>query len=259
MSTQFDFDGRVALVTGATRGIGFAIARALLAAGARGVTITGRGEDRLAEAEYALAAPERVLSVAGSADDPEHADEAVRVTLARFGGCDVLVNNAGTNPGFGPLMTAELSGIEKTWAVNLTGPLLFARAAWHGAMSERGGTIVNIASIGGIVPMTGIGAYNIAKAGLIAMTRQLAQELAPNVRVNAIAPGVVKTRLSRALYAKNEASVAAGHPLGRIGEPEDVASAALFLASDAASWMTGETLVIDGGTLVRWQPLGAED
>lgn len=257
MATTFDFGGRVALVTGATRGIGLAIARAFLAAGARGVAITGRSEERLAAAAGELGAPERTLTVAGSSDDEAHAADAVRRTLERFEGCDVLVNNAGTNPAYGPLVECDLGAIEKTWSVNLRGPLVFTRAAWREALCERGGSIVNIASIGGLVPMAGIGAYNVAKAGLIALTRQLAQELAPGVRVNALAPGIVKTRLARALYEDKEAAVAAGHPLRRIGEPADIANAALFLASDAAAWITGETLVVDGGTLVRWSELDA--
>lgn len=251
-AAAYDYTGRVALVTGATRGIGFAIARALLAAGARGVTLTGRRADRLEAASAELDAPERTLLVAGSADDPAHADDAVAQTVARFGGCDVVVNNAGTNPAYGPLVENDLGAIEKVWSVNLKGPLLFARAAWQHAMRERGGTIVNMASIGGLAPMTGLGAYNVSKAGLIALTRQLAQELAPGVRVNALAPGIVKTRLSSALYADREPEVAARQPLARLGVPADVAQAALFLASDAAAWITGVTLVVDGGALVRW-------
>lgn len=246
----FDFSGKTAIVTGATRGIGLAIARAFLDGGATGVTLTGRKLERLEETNQTIDGGERALLVAGSSDDPEHAADAVAKTVARFGRCDVLVNNAGTNPAYGPLVDADMGAIEKTWSVNLKGPLVFTRAAWHGWMREHGGAIVNIASIGGITPMAGLGAYNISKAGLIAMTRQLAQELAPHVRVNALAPGIVKTRLAAALYADNEEEVAARFPLRRLGLPTDVAQAALFLASDAAAWITGETLVIDGGSLV---------
>jgi len=252
-ATTFDFSGRAALVTGATRGIGLAIAQAFLTAGASGVTITGRSRERLEAAAAALGAPERVALAAGSADDAAHLEAAVAETIARFGSCDVLVNNAGTNPAYGPLVDVDLGALDKTWSVNLKGPLLGTRAAWHGWMRAHGGVVVNTASIGGLAPMAGLGAYNVAKAGLIAMTRQLAQELAPGVRVNALAPGIVKTRLATALYEGKEAAVAARHPLGRLGVPEDIAQATLFLASDAASWITGETLVIDGGSLVRWK------
>jgi NAD(P)-dependent dehydrogenase (short-subunit alcohol dehydrogenase family) len=228
-----------------------AIARALLAAGARGVTITGRSSERLASAVAELAVSQRTLAVAGSADDAAHAADAVAQTVRHFGACEVLVNNAGTNPAYGPLVDVDLGAVEKTWSVNLKGPLIFARAAWHGWMREHGGVVLNIASIGGVMPMRDLGAYDVAKAGLIALTRQLAQELAPNVRVNALAPGIVKTRLSNALYAADEAAVAASQPLGRLGLPGDVAGAALFLVSDAAAWITGATLAIDGGALVR--------
>jgi NAD(P)-dependent dehydrogenase (short-subunit alcohol dehydrogenase family) len=246
----YDFSGRAALVTGATRGIGLAIARALLAAGAR-VTITGRQQARLEAAAGELGVGDRVLLVAGSADDPSHAEQAVAQTVARFGSCDLLVNNAGTNPAYGPLVENDLGAVEKVWAVNLKGPLLFTRAAWATWMREHGGSVVNMASIGGLAPMAGIGAYNVSKAGLIAMTRQLAHELAPLVRVNALAPGVVKTRLASALFENREAEVAATYPLGRLGVPDDVAQAALFLLSDGASWITGEILTVDGGKLVH--------
>jgi NAD(P)-dependent dehydrogenase (short-subunit alcohol dehydrogenase family) len=250
VGTTFDFSGKAAIVTGASRGIGLAIAQALLEAGATGVTLTGRKIERLQEADRTIDGRERTLLVAGSSDDPVHADDAVAQTVARFGRCDVLINNAGTNPAYGPLVECDLGAIEKTWSVNLKGPLVFSRAAWLGWMREHGGAIVNMASIGGLTPMAGLGAYNVSKAGLIAMTRQLANELAPRVRVNALAPGVVKTRLAAALYADREEEVAARFPLKRLGVPTDIAHAALFLASEAASWITGETLVVDGGTLV---------
>ena len=242
-------DGRVALVTGATRGIGFAVAQAFVAAGAR-VVITGRKPDGLADAARALGADDRIATVAGSSDDEAHAGRAVATAVERFGGCHVLVNNAGTNPAYGPLVDVDLGAVEKTWSVNLKGPLLFARAAWHGAMREHGGAIVNIASVGGLAPLAQLGAYNISKAGLMALTRQLAVELAPGVRVNAVAPAVVKTRLARTLFEGHEAEAAARYPLGRLGEPEDVANAVLFLASPQSAWMTGETVVLDGGAML---------
>jgi NAD(P)-dependent dehydrogenase (short-subunit alcohol dehydrogenase family) len=241
------FDGKVALVTGASRGIGEAIAVELLEAGANGVTITGRKPENLDETIQRIGDSDRVLALVARADDADAADRTVAATIERFGGCDVLVNNAGTNPAAGPLTKVDLGAVDKTWEVNLRGPLLWTRAVWRQAMSEHGGAIVNVASVGGLDPQPVIGAYNISKAGLIHMTRQLAQELAPGIRVNAVAPSVIRTRLSRLLWDGVEELTAAAHPLGRIGEPEDVAAAVAFLASDAASWITGVVLPVDGG------------
>ena len=159
-----------------------------------------------------------------------------------------MVNNAAINPAFGPLMDADLGAITKIFDANITGPLRFARAAWHGWMREHGGVILNVVSVGGMRPGPFIGAYNVSKAALIHLTRQLAQELAPGVRVNAVAPGLVKTDMARALWEPNEEGMAKAHPLRRIGVPDDIASAALFLLSDASSWLTGEVLVVDGGS-----------
>ena len=173
----------------------------------------------------------------------EYAIEAIE----RFGALDILVNNAGTNPAPGLLADVDLGAVEKTWAVNQRGPLIYAREAWRQTMAKRGGAIVNVASIGGIQPGPMIGAYNVSKAALIHLTRQLACEMAPGVRVNAVAPSVVRTRMASALWEGIEERTARAHPLGRIGEPEDVAAAILFLASAAASWITGVALPVDGG------------
>ena len=245
------FEGKTALVTGATRGIGLAIARRLLESGARGVAITGRKQERLDTASAELAAGDRVLALEGSSDDELHANYACAKTVESFGSLDILVNNAGTNPAYGNLTDVDLSAVDKVWSVNLRGPLLFVRAAWHTWMREHGGAIVNIASIGGYLPERKLGAYNISKAGLIMMTQQLANETGPNVRVNAVAPGVVKTRLSRALYEENEAGLAGALPLERLGVPEDIAALVAFLAHPASSWMTGETVTTDGGAMLR--------
>jgi len=244
---EIRFDGKVALVTGASRGIGEAIASQFLDSGASGVTITGRRQENLVETVDRLGTPERILPLVARADDAEAAERAVTATVDHFGGCDVLVNNAGTNPAAGPLTEVDLGAVDKTWGVNLLGPLLWTRAAWRLRMAEHGGSIVNVASVGGLDPSPVIGAYNISKAGLIHMTRQLAQELAPAVRVNGVAPSVVRTRLSRLLWDGVEDHTAKQHPLGRIGEPQDVAAAVAFLASDAASWITGVVLPVDGG------------
>lgn len=240
-------EDRVALVTGASRGIGEAIVAELLASGARGVVITGRRPDVLDEVAAELDDGDRVVAVPGNVTDAEHVTEAVGTAVRAFGACDVVVNNAGTNPAGGPITEVEMSAIDRTWEVNLRAPLVVAREAWHQWMGEHGGTIVNIGSVGGFAPSPFIGAYNVSKAGLHHLTRQLAHELAPTVRVNAVAAAIVKTRLSRALWEADEEAVAAAHPLRRLGTPEDVAKAVTFLASDAATWITGTVLPVDGG------------
>jgi NAD(P)-dependent dehydrogenase (short-subunit alcohol dehydrogenase family) len=238
-------DGKVALVTGASRGIGEAIVRELLASGVAGVVITGRKADTLEPLAAELG--ERVVPVVGNATDADHAQMAVATAVDTFGSCDLLVNNAGTNPAAGTLMDVDLGAVDKTWEVNLRAPLLWARAAWHGSMKQRGGAIVSIGSIGGLRPSPAIGAYNVSKAGVHHLTQQLAHELAPSVRVNAVAAAIVRTRLSEMLWSWDAEAVGRAHPLQRLGEPEDVARAVVFLLSDAASWITGVVLPVDGG------------
>lgn len=240
-------DGKTAVVTGASRGIGEAVAARLLAAGARGVVITGRKPENLAEAAERLAEPGRVEAVAARADTEEGAEAAVAAAIDRFGSCDILVNNAGTNPAYGPLAEVDLGALDRTWHVNLRGPLLYVRAAWARWMKEHGGVVCNNASVGGRTPAHGLGAYNVSKAGLIFMTKQLAYEMAPAVRVVGVAPGVIKTRLSELLWKSDEQAAGDNHPMRRLGEPQDVAGAVVFLCSEQASWITGVTLDVDGG------------
>lgn len=244
-------EDRVAIVTGASRGIGQAIATELIESGARGVVATSRRaeniESSVAEIARLTGHPDRIHGVVARADDPDHAERSVAETIERFGACDILVNNAGTNPSAGTLAEVDMGAVDKTWSVNLRGPLLWAREAWKQWMGSHGGVIVNTASVGGLAPGPALGAYNISKAGLVFMTRQLAYEMAPAVRVNAVAPAVVKTRLSEMLWSSDEAAAAAMHPVGRLGTPEDVAHAVVFLCSDKASWITGVTLPVDGG------------
>ena len=239
-------DGKVALVTGASRGIGEAIVREFLDSGATGVVITGRRPETLEEVAAELDA-DRVVPVVGNVSDDEHAAEAVAAAIERFGSCDILVNNAGTNPVAGVITEVEMSAVDKTWAVNQRAPLVFAGEAWRQWMKEHGGAIVSIGSVGGLRPSPALGAYNVSKAAVHFLTRQLAHELAPGVRVNAVAAAVVKTKLSSMLWEWNPEAVANAHPLHRLGEPEDVARAVTFLASDAASWITGVVLPVDGG------------
>jgi NAD(P)-dependent dehydrogenase (short-subunit alcohol dehydrogenase family) len=245
--TALRLDGKVALVTGGTRGIGRAIAEAYAAAGA-GVAVLARKADELAETETALAAlGAPVITVAGSVGDPEVLDAAVGRAVAELGSLDIVVNNAATNPAFGPMIEVESRAVRKILEVNLEGPLHLAQAAWTAWMRDHGGSILNVASVGGLHASPFIGMYNVSKAALIHLTRQLALELAPGVRVNALAPGLVKTDFARALWEPDEEATGRRHPLGRIGVPDDVAGLALFLASDAAAWITGEVYRLDGG------------
>ncbi|MCQ3803819.1 MAG: SDR family oxidoreductase [bacterium] len=245
--------GKVAIVTGASRGIGLAVAAELLDRGAAGVTITSRRADNLSEAVSQLVEggrdKSRILPVVARADDDQHAVRAVDETIQHYGSCDILVNNAGTNPGAGDLMTVSQGAVDKTWAVNQRAPLVWTRAAWTPWMADHGGCVVNVASIGGVRPTPILGAYNISKAAMIYMTHQLAMELAPRVRVNAVAPAVIKTRLSALLWQSDPEGTARRHPMQRLGEPEDVAQAVAFLCSKEASWITGVILPVDGGML----------
>lgn len=237
---------RVAIVTGASRGIGFGVARALVEAGAK-VTITARKPDPLAEAVENLGGADVALAVPGKADDPDHQDEAVRRTVETFGRIDFLVNNTGINPVYGPILDVEPEAAAKIFGVNVLSPLAWTRKVRDAWMGEHGGAIVNVSSIAGLRTSPGIGMYGVSKAALIRLTTELAQELAPAIRVNAVAPAVVKTSFATALYADKEDEVAAAYPMKRLGVPSDVAGAVTFLLSEQAAWITGQTLVVDGG------------
>jgi NAD(P)-dependent dehydrogenase (short-subunit alcohol dehydrogenase family) len=250
---ELRLDGRTALITGASRGIGQAIADSFASAGAS-VMLSSRKADGLARAKAAVdkGAGPRSGEVAwhvANAGDPEQAEACVAATVERFGAVDILVNNAATNPYYGPIIELDTARADKTVRVNQTGYLEWTRAAWRSGMSERGGAVLNLASIGGLSVEGGIGWYNVTKAAVIHLTSQLAGELGPKVRVNALAPGLVKTEFARALWEESEHVISQRMPLKRLGEAEDIANAALFLCSDAASWITGHTLVIDGGAL----------
>jgi NAD(P)-dependent dehydrogenase (short-subunit alcohol dehydrogenase family) len=244
------FEGKAAIVTGATRGIGFEIAAELVRRGAK-VCITARKPHELDAALDKLGAGERAIASRGGADDAEHQAETVAMVMDRFGSLDLLVNNAGINPVMGPLTGIELRAVRKIFEVNAIAPIAWTQLAWNAWMQEHGGAILNVSSIGGIQPGPALGAYNASKAALIMITRQLAQETGPRVRVNAVAPAVVKTDFARPLYEGYEADAASPYPLGRLGVPADVASAAAFLLGPEASWITGQTIVLDGGLSAR--------
>ncbi|MDH6520584.1 NAD(P)-dependent dehydrogenase (short-subunit alcohol dehydrogenase family) [Streptomyces sp. SAI-208] len=241
--------GKVALITGASRGIGYGVAEALVARGDR-VVITGRTEDALKEAVEQLGA-ERAIYVAGKAHDEEHQRLAVERAMDAFGRVDYLINNAGTNPVFGPIADLDLNVARKVFETNVISALGFAQKTWHAWQKDNGGAIVNIASVAGIAPSPFIAAYGVSKAAMINLTQQLAHEFAPKVRVNAIAPAVVKTKFAQALYEGREAEAAASYPLARLGVPSDIGGAAAFLTSAQSDWVTGQTLVVDGGIFLN--------
>ena len=238
---------QVAIVTGASRGIGFAIAQRFVAEGYK-VAITGRDANALDQAAKDLGGPEVAIGVPGKGDDADHRAAVIDTVLGQFGPITTLVNNIGINPAYGPLGSLDLGAARKMIDVNVLGTLGWVQEALRGGLAgSPGGSIVNISSVSGVRPAPGIAFYGVTKAALIHLTEELAVELAPAVRVNAVAPAVVKTRFATALYEGREEEVAATYPLKRLGVPEDVAGAVAFLCGPDAAWITGQTIVIDGG------------
>ncbi|MER5405414.1 SDR family oxidoreductase [Streptomyces sp. NPDC002769] len=246
MTSPYGLRGRAAIVTGASRGIGLAVAEELSRAGAR-VCVTGRDADAVGRAAERLGG----VALAGSVADPAHLRAVTGLALREFGRLDLVVNNAATNQPYGPLMDVDPDRWRTAFTVNVEAALRLAQYAWHGWMGEHGGAIVNVCTEGADHVGPHVGAYGTSKAALLHLTRQLAGELAPRVRVNSVSPGLVRTEMARFVWEDSEDELGAGLPLGRIGRPEDVARAVVWLASDAAEWITGADLLVDGGTRVR--------
>ncbi|GAA2738483.1 SDR family oxidoreductase [Pedococcus aerophilus] len=248
MGSHLTHDNAVAIVTGASRGIGLGIAEKLVAEGAR-VVITARKPEALAEAVEHLGGPSKALGIAGNAADEAHQDEVVAAARETFGGLDYLVNNTGINPVYGPILDAPLDVARKIMEVNVLSAFSWTQKAIAAGLGSEAnpGAVVNVASIAGLGATGSIGWYAVSKAALIHLTVELAYQLGPALRVNAVAPAVVKTKFAEALYEGREEKVAAAYPMKRLGLPEDIAGAVSFLLSKDAAWVTGQTLVVDGG------------
>lgn len=245
---ELRLDGKTALVTGGSAGIGKGIAKAFADAGAS-VMITSRKAEKCEEAVADIGGDiDFVTSHIGQLDA---AEQVVDATIERFGGLDVLVNNAATNPWAGPMVDCDVPRLDKTYEVNLRAPLQWTQVAWQKTMKANGGSVINIASVGGHKTSEALGVYCMFKDALMHMTKQLAAELGPKVRVNCIAPGLIRTDFARVLWdGPRGKQIADQLPLGRLGEPSDIGDAALFLAA-GASWMTGNVMDIDGGEVIK--------
>ncbi|MFE9320195.1 MULTISPECIES: SDR family oxidoreductase [Nocardia] len=246
-----DLLGKSALVSGASRGIGKAVAAELLRRGAN-VLITARKPEPLEEAAAELRAlghRGEVSALAGNSGDPDSRATAVSRVVSEFGSLDILINNTGINPVYGSLMDADLEAVRKIFDVNVVAALGYVQEAYKAWMRDHGGAVVNVASVAGLRSTGVIAAYGASKAALIRLTDELAWQLGPNIRVNAVAPGVIKTKFADALYSADEERAASVYPMKRLGAPEDVAQLIGFLVSDEAKWITGETIRVDGGLL----------
>lgn len=253
MNGMFDIRGKVAIVTGASRGIGQAIAEAFADAGAK-VVVSSRKQESVDEVAAAIKAKGgEAIGIAAHNGEKAALQALVQATVDAYGTADILVNNAATNPHFGPVLDAEDSMWQKTIEVNLMGNVWLTQAVVPIMREKGGGKIINVASVNGLRPGRWQGVYSITKAGIISLTQTLAMELASdNILVNAIAPGLIKTKFARAIWENDTIlnSILERTPMGRIGEPEDIVGLALYLASPASNFATGQVFVVDGGITI---------
>ncbi len=256
---NFDLAGKVALITGASRGIGLSIAEAYAAAGAK-VVLASRKQEAVDEAaEIIRRAGGEALAVAAHTGDGAAVDGLVGRAVEQFGGIDILINNAATNPHFGPFLTAEDSHWDKIFDVNVKGYFRVAKACIPVMRTRGGGKIINVASVAGLEPQPMMGVYCVSKAAVLMMTQVLAAEVAAdNIQVNAIAPGFVKTKFSQVLWSTPDIHdrLVRAVPQRRMAEPEEIAGIAVYLASAASSYTTGGTFIVDGGQLIGGLSIG---
>jgi len=247
---HFRLDHKVAIITGASKGIGKAIARALGQQGAK-LVIASRKQEAVDETASELVAEGmEAIGIAAHMGDRQQVKNLVEKTITHFGGIDIIVNNAATNPLFGPITASDSTAFDKIMDVNLKGPLELCKLAYPSMKGRGGGSVINISSIEGLTPGTGLGLYSISKASLIALTKVLAKEWgADKIRANVICPGLVRTKFSEALTGNEKIlkHVLARQALPQVAEPDDIAGLALFLASDASSFCTGAVYTADGG------------
>lgn len=253
MTSLFDVQGKVAIITGASRGIGLAIAKRYAEAGMK-VVVSSRKQDSLAEVAAEIkAAGGEATGIAAHNGDKAALQALVAKTIEVYGGVDVLVNNAATNPHFGSMLEAEDSMWQKTLEVNIMGNIWLTQAAVKSMRERGGGKIINVASVNGLRPGNMQGVYSVTKAGVINLTQTLAMELAGDqIQVNAIAPGLVQTKFAQAIWDNETllAHIVERTPMQRIGQPDEIAGIALYLAAPASNFTTGQVFVIDGGITI---------
>ena len=250
---QFDLRNKVALITGASKGIGESMAHLLAAAGAK-VVVSSRKQEAVNEVAGAIrAAGGEAIGVAAHVGDMVQVKTLVEKTLQTYGGADILINNAATNPVFGPVVECDEGAFDKIMAVNLKAPFELAKLLYPVMKSRGGGSVINISSIGGVSPEPNLGIYSVSKAALISLTQVMAKEWGKdNIRVNVICPGLIQTKFSQALWQNEQIlkHFLKATPLGRVGQPNEIGALALFLASDLSSYCTGGVFMADGGLTV---------
>ncbi len=250
---SFDLTGKVDIVTGGTKGIGLAIASALAEHGASVVVSSRRQVSVQAAAQEIRTIGGDATAISCHMGDPQQIEALMSGTVDHYGGVDIVVNNAATNPVYGPILETDDRVFDKIVDVNIRGPLELAKAAYPVMVDRGGGSIINICSVAGVSPEWGLGLYNMSKAALISLTKVMAQEWGPQgIRANAICPGLIKTKFSTALWEDEEALKGFEEriPMGRIGQPEDIASLAVYLAAPGASYCTGSVFTVDGGATI---------